>query len=69
MTRGLGNSVVDHHMNSPGALNVKSDVKACEPDSRREHYIPREPPGYYFRERVLLSECSSRWTWSNVFFT
>ena len=31
--------------------------------------MSREPPGYYFGERVLLPECSSRWPWSNVFST
>ena len=42
----LGNSVVYHHMNSPGALNTKAGVKTREHDSRREHCIPREPPGH-----------------------
>ena len=57
-------------MNSPEALNVKASVKAREHDSHREHCISREPPGYYFGERVLLpEECSSRWPWSDVFFT
>ena len=58
-----------HNMNSPGALNVKADVKTREHDSRREHRMSREPPGYYFGKRVFLSECSSRWPWSDVFFT
>ena len=31
--------------------------------------MSREPPGYYFGERVLLPECSSRWPWSDVFST
>ena len=56
-------------MSSPGALNVKAGVKTREHDSRREHYISREPPGYYFGERVLLPECSSRWPWNDVFST
>ena len=56
-------------MNSPGALNVKASVKTRENDSRREHCISREPPGYYFGERVLLPKCSSRWPWSDVFST
>ena len=56
-------------MNSPGALNVKSNVKTREHDSRREPCISREPPGYYFGERVSLHECSSRWPWSDVFST
>ena len=47
--------------NSPGALNVKAGVKTREHDSCREHRISREPPGYYFGKRVLLSECSCRW--------
>ena len=69
-TRGpIGNSVVYHHINSPGALNVKAVVKTREHDSRREHCISREPPGYYFGERVSLTECSSRWPWSDVFST
>ena len=54
-------------MNSPGALNVKAGVNTLEHDSRREHCMSREPPGYYFGKRVLLSECSSRWPWSDVF--
>ena len=58
-----------HNMNSPGALNVKAGVKTREHDSRREHCISRESPGYYFGERVLLPECSSRWPWSDVFST
>ena len=56
-------------MNSPGALNVKASVKTREHDSRREHCISRKPPGYYFGERVFLPECSSRWPWSDMFFT
>ena len=43
-----------HHMNNPGALNVRARVKTREHDSRREHCISREPPGYYFGERALL---------------
>ena len=58
-----------HHMNSPGALNVKTGVKTREYDSRREHCISREPPGYYFGKRVLLPECSNRWPWSDVLST
>ena len=59
-----------HHTNSLGALNVKPGVKTREHDSRREHCISRgEPPRYYFGERVLLPECSSRWPWSDVFST
>ena len=56
-----------HHMNSPGALNVKAGVKTCEHDSRREHCMSREPPGYYFGKRVLLPKCSCRWPWRDVF--
>ena len=63
------NSVAQHHMNSPGALNVKAGGKTREHCSRREHCISREPPGYYFGKRVLLVECSSRWPWSDVFST
>ena len=51
------------------SLNVKADVKTREHDSRREHCISREPPGYYFGERVLLPECSGRWPWSDVVST
>ena len=47
----LGSSVVYHHMNNPGALNAKTGVKTREHDSRREHCISREPPGYCFVER------------------
>ena len=57
------------HMNSPGALNVKEGVKIREHDSRGEHCISKESSGYYLGERILLPECSSRWPWSDVFFT
>ena len=60
---------MQHHMNSPGALNVKAGVKTRELDSRGEHCMSRESPGYYFGKRVLLPECSSRWSWSDVFST
>ena len=53
-----GNGVAQHRTNSPGALNVKAGVKTREHDSRREHRMSREPPGYYFGKRVLLPECS-----------
>ena len=56
-------------MNNPGALNIKEGVKTREHDSRREHCILREPPGYYFRERILLPQCSSRRPWSDMFST
>ena len=56
--RGLENSVAQRHTNSPGALNIEAGVKTREHDSRREHRMSREPPGYYFGRRVLLSECS-----------
>ena len=56
--RGLENSVAQRHTNSPGALNIKAGVKTREYDSRREHRMSREPPGYYFRIRVLLPECT-----------
>ena len=58
-----------HNMNSPGALNAKADLKTREHDSRREHCMSREPPGYYFGKRVLLLKCPSRWPWSDVFST
>ena len=64
-----GNRVVYHHMNSPGALNVKEGVKTRKHDSRRENCMSREPPGYYFGKRVLLPECSSRWPWSDEYST
>ena len=60
-TRGLKDSVVYHNTNSPGALNVEAGVKTREHDSRREHSMSREPPGYYFGKRVLLPDCSCRW--------
>ena len=63
---GLENSVVYHRTNSSGALNVKASLKTREHDSCREHCISREPPGYYFGKRVLLTECSCRWPWSDV---
>ena len=53
----------------PGGLERKSKCKKHEHDSRREHCISREPPGYFFGKRVLLPECSSRWSWSDVFST
>ena len=56
-----------HRTNSPGALDVKAGVKTREHDSRREHCMSRELPGYYFGKRVLRPECSCRWPWSNVF--
>ena len=58
-----------HNMNSPGAFKVKSDVKTREHDSCHEHCMSKEPPWYYFGERVFLPECSSRWPWSDVFST
>ena len=64
-----GYSVVYHRTNSPGALNVKAGVKTREHNSRREHCLSREPPGYYFGKRALLPECSSRWLWSDVLST
>ena len=60
-TRGLEDSIIYHNTNSPGALNAKAGVKTREHDSRREHRMSREPPGYYFGKRVLLPECSCRW--------
>ena len=39
--------------NRPGALNVKAGVKTREHDSRREHRMSRESPGYYFGKREL----------------
>ena len=48
--------------NSAGALNVKADVKTREHDSRHEHRMSRGPPGYYFGKKVLLPECSCRWS-------
>ena len=54
-----------HHMNGPGALTVKAGLKTRKHDSRREHCMSREPPGYYFGKRVLLPECSSQWPWSD----
>ena len=50
-------------------LESESRLKTREHDSRREHCLSRDPPGYYFGERVLRPECSSRWLWSDVFST
>ena len=61
-TRGLKTSVVYHRTNNPVALKVKKGVRTGEHGSRREHRMSREPPGYYFGKRVLLSECSCRWS-------
>ena len=46
MSEGTRNSVAQRRTNSPGALNVKADVKTREHDSHREHRMSREPPGY-----------------------
>ena len=59
-TRGLEDSVY-HNTNSPGTLDIKAGVRTREHDSRREHRMSREPPGYYFGRRVLFPECSCRW--------
>ena len=58
--KGLENSVAQLHTKSPGALNIKAGVKIREHDSRREHRMSREPPGYYFGRRVFKekSECT-----------
>ena len=47
-TRELEDSVTttQHRTNSPGALKIKAGVKTREHDSRREHRMSREPPGY-----------------------
>ena len=50
----------------PRGLECKSWCKTREHDSRREHRMSREPPGYYFGKKVLLPECSSRFPWSDV---
>ena len=68
-TRGHGKQRRHHRTNSLGTLNVKAGVKTREHDSRREHCLSREPPGYYFGEMVLLPEYSSRCPWSDVFST
>ena len=62
-TRGqeTASTTTQHRTNSPGALNIKAGVKTREHDSRREHRMSREPPGYYFGKRVLRPECSCRW--------
>ena len=54
-------TTTQHRTNSPGALDIKAGVKTREHDSRREHRMSREPPGYYFGKRVLFPECSCRW--------
>ena len=51
------------------SLESKIRCKTREHGSCREHCLSREPPGYYFGERVLHPECSSRWLWSDVFST
>ena len=50
-------------------LESKSRRKIREYDSRRKHCLSREPPGYYFGERISRPECSSRWLWSDAFST
>ena len=45
----------------PRGLEYKAGVRGREHDTRREHRMSREPPGYYFEKRVLLPECSCRW--------
>ena len=47
-------------------LESESRWKTREQDSRRELCLSREPPRYYFGERVLRPECPSRWLWSDV---
>ena len=62
-TRELEDSVTttQHRTNSPGALNIKAGVRTREHDSRREHRMSREPPGYFFGMRALFPECSGGW--------
>ena len=62
-TRELEDSVTttQHRTNSPGALKIKAGVKTREHDSRREHRMSREPPGYFFGMRALFPECSCGW--------
>ena len=50
-------------------LESKSRCKIREHNSRREHCLSREPPGYYFGERVLRPEYSNRWLWRHMFST
>ena len=47
-TRGqeTASTTTQHRTNSPGALNIKAGVRTREHDSRREHRMSREPPGY-----------------------
>ena len=67
--RGQGNSVVYHHTNNPGALNVKAGETLVSTILTASTALSREPPGYFFGERVLLLEYSSRWLWSDVLST
>ena len=62
-TRGLEDSVYHNTAphEQPRGLEYKAGVKTREHDSRREHRMSREPPGYYFGKRVLFPECSCRW--------
>ena len=50
-------------------LENESRRKTRGHDSRREHCLSRESPGYYFGKRVIRPECSSRWLWSDAFST
>ena len=64
MYEGTGNRVAQHNTaphEQPRGLEYKAGVKTREHDSRREHRMSREPPGYYFGKRVLRPECSCRW--------
>ena len=53
---------------SPGTLKVKAGEKLVS-TTLAASTACQESRGYYFGERVLRPECSSRWLWSNVYST
>ena len=62
-TRELEDSVYHNTAphEQPRGLEYKAGVRTREHDSRREHRMSREPPGYFFGMRVLFPECSCGW--------
>ena len=66
--RGDKESGAVYQTKIPGALKVKAGEKLVS-TILAASTASREPPGYYFGERVLGPECSSRWLWSDVFLT
>ena len=53
----------------PRGLEREAGENSSARFSPRALHMSRVPPGYYFGERMLLPECSSRWLSSDVFST